>query len=43
MDGFSDSMNVSLSKLPEIVKDRKAGMLQSVGSQQVGHDLATEQ
>ena len=36
-------MDMSMSKLQEVVKDRKAGMLQSVGSQQVGHDLATEQ
>ena len=38
-----DSMDMNLSKLREIVKDRVASMLQSMGSQRVGHDLATEQ
>ena len=33
-----DSMDMSLSKLQEIVKDRELGMLQSVGSQNVRHD-----
>ena len=33
-----DSMDMSLSKLQEIVKDREVGMLQSMGSQNVGHD-----
>ena len=37
------TMYMSLSKLREIVKDREAGMLQLMGSQRVGHDLATEQ
>ena len=42
LDGITDSVDMSLSKLQEIVK-RKAGVLQSMGSQRVGHDLATEQ
>ena len=32
-----------MSKLQEIVKDVEPGMLQAMGSQRVGHDLATEQ
>ena len=33
----------SLSKLQEIVKDREGAMLQFMGSQRVGYNLATEQ
>ena len=32
------SMDMSLSKLSEIVKEREAGMLQSMGLQRVGHN-----
>ena len=35
--------NMSLSKLWEIVKDREPRVLQSMGSQRVEHDWATEQ
>ena len=43
LDGITDSMDMSLSKLREIVKTGKPGMLQSTGSQIVGCELATEQ
>ena len=37
LDGIIDSMYMSVSKLQEIVKDRKHGKLQSMGLQRVGH------
>jgi len=42
--GIIDLMDMSLSKLWELVMDRDStDVLQSMGSQRVGHDLATEQ
>ena len=42
MDGITDSLDMNLSKLWEIVKDRGT-RVPSMGSQRVGHDIATEQ
>ena len=38
LDGITDSKDMSLSKGQEIVKDRKAGVLQSMGSLKVRHN-----
>ena len=43
LDGIIDSTDMSLSKLREMVMDRDACMLQSMGSQRVRHDLGTEE
>ena len=40
---ITNSMDMNLSKLQKIVKDEEPGMLQSMGSQRVRHNLATEQ
>ena len=44
LDGFTDSMNMSLSKLQEIVKGREAwhAPVHRV-AKKFGHDLLTEQ
>ena len=38
LDGITNSTDMSLSKLREMVKEGKLGVLQSMGSQIVGHD-----
>ena len=43
LDSITNSVDMNLSKLWEIVKEWKPGMLQSMGSQRVRHTLVTEQ
>ena len=43
MDGITDAVDMNLSKLQEIVKVTEAWYAQSMGSQRIGPDLATEQ
>ena len=41
LDGIIDLMDMNVSKLREMVKDRKPGVLKSMGSQRIGHNLVT--
>ena len=43
LDGITDSMNMDLSELQEIVKDKKAWSAAVSGIAKSGHDLVTEQ
>ena len=38
LDGITDSMDVNLSELQELVRTGRHSMLQFMGSQRVGHD-----
>ena len=43
MAGYiTNSMDFNLSKVWKIVEEEEPGVLQSIGSQRVGHDLETE-
>ena len=43
LDGIIETMDMSLSKFRDIVKNQEACVLWSMSSQRVVHDLATEQ
>ena len=42
MGGITNAMDMNLSILWEMVRTKRPGVLQSMGSQRVGHDWATE-
>ena len=42
LDGITDSMDMSLSKIRDIVEDRGAWLAYSTWGPKVKHDLATE-
>ena len=42
LDGITDSMDLSLSELRELVMTGRPGVLQFMGSQRVGHNCVTD-
>ena len=42
LDGIINSMDMTLSKFQEIVKEGQPGVLQFMGSRRVGHDSTAE-
>ena len=43
METITNSVDTSLSKFQQVMKDREASMLQSMGSQRVRHELVSKQ
>ena len=43
LDSITDSMDMNLSKFQEVVEDREAWLLQSMGLQRIRHNLVTKQ